>query len=432
MGSELQSVLIDDAVELIIDHRGRTPKKLGGDFSSSGVQVVSAKHVYDGRLHLDKNRRFVRPEMAKRWMPMKLRQGDVLLTSEAPLGEVAYLSVDTDICLGQRVFALRARSALVDGRFLYYTLRSPLVQSRLYARATGTTAQGIKQSELRHVKLDMPPVAEQARIAAVLGTLDDKIDSNRRLASLLEEIASALFVARFVDYVGVEDFEESEIGPIPASWNVMPIGQILKIVGGATPSTKEPNYWEGGTHGWATPKDLSGHDSPVLLDTARRVTDAGVKRISSGVLPPETVLLSSRAPVGYTVISKIPIAVNQGFIAVPPSGDIPSEYVLFWLRHNMDTIKSNAGGTTFAEISKRDFRPIPMLVPPKQQLNEFALVVRPMFSLIAGLDRERLALVAVRDALLPKLVSGDIRVSGATDIEDVIGTAAGQLAGGKA
>ena len=157
MRSDVRSVTIDEAVELIIDHRGRTPKKLGGDFSFDGIQVVSAKHVYRGRLHLDENRRFVPLEMAKRWMPTKLLAGDVLLTSEAPLGEAAYLNENTDLCLGQRLFALRARPTVAHHRFLYYALRSPLVQRRLHARATGTTAQGIKQSELRQLSLSCRP-----------------------------------------------------------------------------------------------------------------------------------------------------------------------------------------------------------------------------------------------------------------------------------
>ena len=174
MRSEFRSVTVNQAVELIIDHRGRTPKKLGGDFTDDGVQVISAKNVYGGRLHAGESCRFVPPEMAERWMPMPLEMGDVLLTSEAPLGEAAYLGRPAEFCLGQRLFALRTRPGTANPRFTYYALRSPPVQARLHARATGTTAQGIKQSELRQVELDLPDLAEQERVAAVLGALDDK------------------------------------------------------------------------------------------------------------------------------------------------------------------------------------------------------------------------------------------------------------------
>jgi type I restriction enzyme S subunit len=120
--------------------------------------------------------------------------------------------------------------------------------------------------------------------------------------------------------------------------------------------------------------------------------------------------MSSRAPVGYTAISLVPVAVNQGFIALPPSPQMPSEYVLFWLRANMDRIKAHAGGTTFAEISKRAFRPLPMLLPPKQELDKFRSVAEPLIARIAACARESALLSEIRDTLLPKLISGALGV----------------------
>lgn len=126
--------------------------------------------------------------------------------------------------------------------------------------------------------------------------------------------------------------------------------------------------------------------------------------------------MSSRAPVGYTAISLVPTAVNQGFIAVPPSNVVPSEYTLFWMRENMDRIKANAGGTTFAEISKRAFRSLPMLVPPGDVLNDFKRVASQLTDRIGACVREDASLAALREALLPRLISGQIRVP-ATDPE---------------
>ena len=274
----------------------------------------------------------------------------------------------------------------------------------------------------------IPPPEEQRRIAAVLGVLDDKIDSNRRLAALLEQAAAELFRARFVDFVGVEEFEDSEIGRIPRGWRVAPIGEVLKVVGGGTPSTKEPRYWEAGIHCWATPKDLSGARSPVLLDTQRHITDEGITQISSRLLPKRTVLLSSRAPVGYTAMSFVEVAVNQGFIAIPPTDGVPNEFVLLWLRQHMDRIKAHAGGTTFAEISKRAFRPLLMAVPPAELLAAFERAAGPMFDLIAAEDREIRLLSKLRDALLPKLISGSIRVPDTSEPAEVIEPARAELA----
>jgi type I restriction enzyme S subunit len=201
----------------------------------------------------------------------------------------------------------------------------------------------------------------------------------------------------------------------------------VRVVGGSTPSTKEPRFWNG-HHCWATPRDLAGARSPILLDTDRHITDEGVGRISSKLLPVRTVLLSSRAPVGYTAVSFVKVAVNQGFIAIPPSDGIPSEFVLFWLREHIDEIKAHAGGTTFAEISKRAFRPLPMVVPSPEQLKEFTDVARPLFDLMATQEMEMCALSQVRDALLPRLISGEIRVPDRVAPDEVIGKATQEIA----
>jgi type I restriction enzyme S subunit len=324
----------------------------------------------------------------------------------------------------QRLGRVDFRSSDLDPGFAYWLFLTPEFNQELCRSATGSKILHTAPSRIEAHTFDLPPLDEQRRIDTVLLALDDKIDSNRRLAALLEEVAATEARARFVDFVGESQFVETDFGRLPRGWTVAPVGDTLTIVGGGTPSTKEPRYWEGGTHCWATPKDLSGAESPVLLDTARHLTTEGVSRISSRLLPARTVLLSSRAPVGYTAMSLVELAVNQGFIAIPPSDSVPSEYVLLWLRENMDLIKAHAGGTTFAEISKRAFRPLPMALPPPAARLEFEALSRPMFDLIAGHEREIRNLSSIRDALLPKLISGEIRVPDTADPEEVIGPAA--------
>ncbi|HMO83318.1 MAG TPA: restriction endonuclease subunit S, partial [Lacipirellulaceae bacterium] len=179
-------------------------------------------------------------------------------------------------------------------------------------------------------------------------------------------------------------------------------------------------YWKGGTHFWATPKDLSALQHPVLLSTARRITDDGVAKISSGVLPVDTVLLSSRAPVGYLALAKVPTAVNQGFIAVTCDGRLKPHFILHWLHANMEEIKGRASGTTFAEISKTAFRPIPAIVPPPALINAFENVAKPMFDMITHMVAESAELAALRDYLLPRLLSGRVRVGAAERIEEKV------------
>ena len=277
----------------------------------------------------------------------------------------------------------------------------------------------------------LPPLAEQKAIAAVLGALDDKIELNRRMNATLEEMARALFQSWFVDFDPVrakldgrepfgldpataalfpESFDGSAVGQIPNGWSIKPVGEVVDCVGGSTPSTAEPIYWEGGTHHWTTPKDFSSLQAPILFDTDRKLTDAGIAKISSGLLPAGTLLLSSRAPVGYLAISAMPVGINQGFIALKCNDSASSFFLLNWCQTNMDEIKSRATGTTFAEISKQNFRPINVVLPPWELMATFTMKVTPLYAQITSNLQQSRSLASLRDTLIPKLVSGQLKM----------------------
>lgn len=216
----------------------------------------------------------------------------------------------------------------------------------------------------------------------------------------MDAATAALFPDHFVD---------SELGKIPSGWKPQTIGEVVRCVGGATPSTKVPSYWDGEIP-FATPKDLAGLSDPVLLTTERCITALGLEQIGSGLLPKGSVLLSSRAPIGYLAIAEVPVAVNQGFVAMLCDGPLPNHYVLHWTRENMDAIVARANGTTFLEISKANFRPIDVLVPPPMVLEKFVDIVAPLHARIVANLKESRTLAALRDTLLPKLISGELRV----------------------
>ena len=316
---------------------------------------------------------------------------------------------------------------LANTRFLAYALDRTNISGYL----SGTTMPKLTQGNLNRVRLSLPPRPIQEAIVTLAKALDDKIELNRRMNETLEAMARAIFKSWFVDFDPVrakldgrqppgmdadtaaifpDHFEHTELGLAPKGWTIRPVGEVVEAVGGGTPSTKESLFWDAGMHHWATPKDLSNLDAPILLDTNRKVTDAGLKKISSGLLPKGTLLLSSRAPVGYLAIAEVPIAVNQGFIAMKCDGDVSNYFMLNWCRENIDEIERRASGTTFQEISKRNFRPIPMIVPPSQLVGAFNGAVSSTYSRIASNLRESETLAATRDTLVPKLLSGEIRV----------------------
>jgi len=313
-----------------------------------------------------------------------------------------------------------------DTRFLMYSLAATDISGYL----TGSTMPKLTQGNMNRIPLLAPPLPEQRAIAHILGTLDDKIELNRRMSETLEQQARALFKSWFVDFDPVrakaegrdsglpkpladlfpERLVDSELGEIPQGWVVKPIGDLAEVVGGSTPKTERPEYWDGGTHHWVTPKDLSGLSMPVLLDTERKITDAGLAQVSSGLLPKGTVLLSSRAPIGYLAITEVPVAVNQGFIAMKPRPGTSNLFLLRWASAAHDEIVSHANGSTFLEISKSGFRPIRTVAPATRVMHAFDRVSRPMYLKVVEHERESRTLAALRDTLLPKLISGELRV----------------------
>lgn len=446
---------LEDAMEVIIDYRGKTPKK-----TISGIALITAKIVKGGRILPPSE--FIAEEDYDKWMSRGLpKVGDVVITTEAPLGEVAQLH-DSNVALAQRIVTLRGKNGILNNDFLLCLMQSKFVQHQLDSRATGSTVKGIKQSELRKILLPIPPELEQTEIAKHIISLNQKVELNRQTNQTLEAIAQAIFKSWFVDFDPVkakiavlesggsaadaelaamsvissknytelakfkqsnaEEYKklaqtaalfpsamkESELGEIPHGWALSEIGKEVAVLGGGTPSTKSLEFWEGGDVFWSTPKDMSNLKSKVLLETGRKITQAGLKKISSGLLPVNTVLMSSRAPVGYLALAKIPVAINQGYIAMKCENILSPEFVMLWCEQNMDEIKQRASGTTFAEISKSNFKPIAIVVPCKQVVDNFTVKVAGLYTLITNNSQQSITLEKIRDSLLPRLLSGEL------------------------
>lgn len=349
----------------------------------------------------------------------------VLIARGATMGKCRMTG--REMALNQTCYGIIAKPN-ADPRYVYYFLSNQY--DRFRAMAHGSVFDTVIGSGLRSFQVPAPSIEEQRAIAHILGTLDDKIQLNQRMNETLEAMARSLFKSWFVDFDPVraraedrdtglpkevadlfpDSFEESELGEVPEGWHVKSVGDLAEVVGGTTPSTKERSYWDGGTHGWATPKDLSGLSVPVLLDTERHITDAGLSQVGSGLLPRGTVLLSSRAPIGYLAVAEIPVAINQGFIAMTPKMGISNLFLLLWASIAHEDIVSRANGSTFLEISKANFRPIPVVTPPIDIMKEFDHLAQPLYKRMVECVREARALAALRDSLLPKLLSGEVPV----------------------
>ncbi len=394
MASELKP--LGDYVTLL---SGNTPSKSNPDYWGGNTIWVSAKDMgefwlEDSQDHLTELGAAAAAHIVPPGTVLMLTRG-MTLHKRVPICRLAQKAA-----FNQDVKAILPKNGL-SARFLPYLLTGNHDRFHERVDAAGHGTGRLNTDAILSLPVHVPSAAEQIGIAALGEALDARIHNLRQTNTTLEAIAQALFKSWFVDFDPVRakaegrepegmapttaalfpsEFEDSELGPIPSGWQVKKIGKAVSCLGGATPSTKDESFWTDGTYHWATPKDLSGLQAPILTTTERRITDAGVARISSGVLPAGTLLMSSRAPIGYLAIASVPTAINQGFIAMPPGGLLPPSYLLFWARANMDLIKQSANGSTFMEISKSAFRPIKVCVPPFDVLDAFTKVVDPLLS----------------------------------------------------
>ena len=404
---------------------------VSSDYAPCGVPVIRGENVSLGRW-VAGDFAFVSERKARQLAANTAGPLDLVFTQRGAnhYRQVALVPAQASdrFVISQSQMKLTVDPRQADPLFIYYLMRAPDQQAYLQRNAIQTGVPHTNLSILRRMPVRIPPLGEQQAIARTLGALDDKIELNRRMSQTLESMARALFKSWFIDFdpfrakgegreplvpPSIADLfsaplQGSELGEIPVGWRVTQITELAEVVGGNTPPTDKVEFWHGGGHRFATPKDLASLDSPVLLDTEHRITDAGLARVSSGLLPPGTVLLSSRAPIGYRAICEVPVAINQGFVALRPREQIPSLFLYLWLASQADEILSRANGSTFLEISKSSFRGLQLVAPPQPIIAAFGRLTAPIQGRLSSLAQEQVVLASDRDALLPGLITGRV------------------------
>ncbi|KEJ88911.1 restriction endonuclease subunit S [Sulfitobacter donghicola] len=296
----------------------------------------------------------------------------------------------------------------LNTRFLYFALRPAL--KRFESESIGATTQYLTKGILDNFKIKVPDLPAQKRIAEVLSAYDDLIENNRRRIALLEQAARLLYREWFVHFrfPGHETVEF--VDGLPEGWGVKLFSDVCETIGGGTPSTKVASYWDDGDVPWITPTDITRNDCLTLLDGAKRITKEGLKNSSAKMVPPHTILMTSRASVGFFGIADKEVCTNQGFINIIPNDEAMRFYLLFNLLHRVEEIRAHAGGSTYTEISKSKFRALSVVVPAPDMVEKFDTKVRVMIEQIRSLKKSTEQLTKARDLLLPRLMDGRLPV----------------------
>ena len=362
------------------------------DYVQSGIPSVMPQNIGDNKI-VEEGIARIKPEDAERLSRYLLAAGDIVYSRR---GDVERRALVRDGQAGWLCGTGCLRVRVGDGadpRFLSYLLGSPDVREWIVRHAVGATMPNLNTSILGALPLNVPSRDTQASIADLLGALDDKIAVNERIAATSVQLADAHFIAAVAG-----GCNESET-----------FGSIASVHGGGTPRTSESSYWDGDIP-WATPSDVTALSSPYLFSTGRRITDDGLANCASQLYPAGSIFMTSRATIGAFAISQMPAAVNQGFIVVVP----PRPQLRWWLFHEMrsrvDEMIGLANGSTFLELSRKNFKQMPVRLASDEVVDEFHGRVDPLHLRAAKCTEENQSLAQLRDTLLPKLMSGELRV----------------------
>ena len=334
-----------------------------------------------------------------------LKYGDIVMCEGGEPGRCAiWKDEQSGMMIQKALHRIRPRNGL-DNRFLYYSLLHHGKTGGLAPLFTGATIKHLPRQNLAKVEVAVPPLAAQRRIADVLSTYDDLIENNRRRIRLLEQAARMLYEEWFVRFRFPG--RGHVISEIPAGWTTWRLSDICDTIGGGTPSTKVPEYWDGDVT-WVVPSDVTENDCLVLLDSERKITERGLRESSARMVPAGTILMTSRASVGFFALMDREVTTNQGFINIVPHDERLRLYLLFNLMSRVAEIRSNAKGTTYPEISKGRFRAMDIVIPKSAITEKFSGMASEILRKMLCLKRSAARLAQARDLLLPRLMSRKI------------------------
>ena len=415
-----KEVVAEDFCATVRDGTHDSPKQ-----ALVGKKLVTSRHIIGGRIDLDNAYLISDRDFAEINRRSKVDQWDVLITMIGTVGEPCLVSSNSDFAI-KNIGLFKSKSQL-HGQWLYYYLKTPATQDLIRSRTSGTTQAYIALGTLRSLPIVCPSsAAEMAAIVNCLAALDDKIELNRKMNETLEAMARALFRDWFVDFdptrakmAGTTPYLSDDLWPLfpdrlddegkPEGWESSTVGEIGEVICGKTPSTSERKYY-GGEIPFITIPDM--HSNIFILETSKTLSDAGSRTQAKKLLPPESICVSCIATLGLVTITTQSSHTNQQINSVLPSKAGEMLYWYFALRDLGPAIKSGgSGGSVLANLSTGRFSALPILHAKSPIRSAFHDAVSSYFDRVKANQYESRTLAQTRDLLLPRLMSGELRVA---------------------
>ncbi|HBY5249084.1 TPA: restriction endonuclease subunit S, partial [Klebsiella pneumoniae] len=382
------------SVASIIDCKHRTP-----EYVKSGIPLVSPGTIKWGALDLISPVKRVTEEEYRSLMDhCVVEQGDLVMSRNQSVGVVSYVDSKKPFVLGQDTVLIKAIHA--DWRFIYYTLQSDLVQRQIAKSAGGSTFSRINLSDIRALNIKTPAICEQDKISQILTAWDKAISVTESLLANSQQQKKALMQQlltgnkRLLDENGVR---------FSGEWKITKLIQMGKVVSGGTPDTNMAMYWEGDIL-WLTPTDVTALTGRFVSNTSRKITPAGLLNSSAVLLPKGSLMVCTRATIGALAISTSEICTNQGFKNIIPNEGFNIEFIYYLLQMNTNEMIKKSSGSTFLELSKKDFETLSFSCPFIKEQQKIAAVLSAADTEISTLEKKLACLKDEKKALMQQLL----------------------------
>jgi len=387
-------------------------RSITGNYSFDKIEYIDTSSVTNNRFEpLQKVKLNDAPSRARRIV----RDGDTIVSTVRPIQKhIGFIRNPKPNTIASTGFVVLTPKK-IHPEFLYYYISQDTIIYYLngIAETTTTTFPAFRPDTLEDLEIEIPENIEtQRRIAGILSALDEKIELNRQTNATLEAIAQAIFKEWFVDFNfpgATGEMVESKLGMIPKGWRVGSILEIASLLSGGTPSTQVAEYWYGQIK-WVSAKDVSNAQGTFVLDTERKISQAGVDNSNTKILPALTTIVTARGTVGSYCVLAEPMAMNQTNYGLKAQVDRVDYFVFFSLANLVAHLRQAAYGTIFDTVTTKTFEQSTIVIPPIPLTQNFNSQVMPTMEQILNNLRQSTTLAALRDALLPKLMRGEIEV----------------------
>lgn len=397
-------MILSDVCEFIVDCPHSTAPDEG-----EGYPLIRTPNVGKGRLDLNGVHRVSESVYKQRIQRGAPRANDLIFAREAPAGNVALVQENQTVCLGQRTVLIRPNVQKVNPQYLVYYLLSPKPQYELLGTANGATVAHVNLPAIRNLKIELPEKSVQDKIGTILVTYDDLIENNQKQIKLLEEAAQRLYKEWFVDLRFPGHENTKIVDGVPEGWNECTVESFGTVITGKTPPTSNKEYYTNGKVPFVTIPDM--HNVVYPLKTEKRLTIEGAQTQKNKYIPPNGVMISCIGTVGLVSIATEVCQTNQQInsIILNNEDDLYFFYEsMLRMKDLLDGLGSN--GATMTNINKSKLEKLIIISPSKDIVKQYNDVCKPLFESALNLSRKNVYLKNMREALLPKLMSGEVEV----------------------